>query len=184
MTRVRPHPEPTSLHYPQAAQELKEYNNMRFMTLLCCRTSMFVVVAITTTFAPWPGPVPAEEKSRKRPATEAKPQRKVLEPLVKKTPIPNYNSPVPAQVYGRDRCVQGKRHRERKMSRSRTATRWSKRIRRATTRSSPVGTRSSSTSRGLQGTMFEAIGTNRSRIVSISSYSPRRTTKTTTSSCM
>ncbi len=76
-------------------------HTMRSMTLLCWRTSMPVLLTIVTAVHVLNGPTPAQDAFTGRPAINENPQSDVLEPLVRETPTPKYDSPVPALVSGR-----------------------------------------------------------------------------------
>ncbi len=76
-------------------------HKMRSMTLLCWRTSMPVLLTFVAAVHAMNGPTPAQDASTPRPATNESPRPDVLELLVKETPTPKYDSPVPALVSGR-----------------------------------------------------------------------------------
>jgi len=82
---------------------------MRPVTLLCCRSNLFVVMAIATTGHVWNSPVAGQDGSTGRPAASETPQPAVLQPIINETPVPDYETPVPALISGRVLLRSGKK---------------------------------------------------------------------------
>ena len=72
---------------------------MRSMTLLCNPMRKLVVVAIVATSNILAGPISAQDDATGQ-ATDQKSQLAVLVPVLKETPAPDYDVPIPPLVSG------------------------------------------------------------------------------------